>query len=96
MRDVWLKRLAYDDKHLITVIQYCRNEITICSFLASSSVILALGLLNVLGMFKDFQGVTSAFNVVGANNAALLVIKVGILIICYFISFMDSPFAFDF
>jgi uncharacterized membrane protein len=47
----------------------------------------SIGLLNVLGMFKDFQGVISAFNVVGANNAALLVIKVGILITCYFISF---------
>ena len=59
----------------------------VCSFLASTSAIIALNLLNVLARFKDFQDVVSAFNIVGANNSALLVIKVGILIICYFISF---------
>jgi uncharacterized membrane protein len=59
----------------------------VCSFLASTSVIIALNLLNVLARFKDFQEVVAAFNIVGANNSALLVIKIGILIICYFISF---------
>jgi uncharacterized membrane protein len=90
-RSFWLDQYA-GSKHDILVVQTLRNWIMSSTFLASTSILVALGLLGIVTTTDQLSGLSQELNLLGSADAKLLLAKFLLILLL----FMTSFFAFTF
>ena len=87
-RRLWVKEVV-QEKRDILAIQTLRNQVMAATFLASTAILICLGLLGAAfrpGVFSEFS---HALNLVGAKTEAVWLFKLMILIVLFFFTFFN-------
>ena len=87
-RRLWVKEVV-QEKRDILAIQTLRNQVMAATFLASTSILICLGLLGAAfrpGVFSEFS---HALNLMGTKTEALWMFKLMVLIVLFFFTFFN-------
>jgi uncharacterized membrane protein len=88
LRLSWVKMIM-DGRRDILAVQTLRNWIMAASFLASTSILISLGTINLLFRGETVSPVFHAINFFGSRHEALWLVKVIILVIIFFFAFFN-------
>ncbi len=88
LRKAWVE-VVMKERHDIMAVQTMRNWVMASSFLASTSILIDLGLLNVIFNVGHMQAIPHALNLVGSKSEALWLLKMIILIVNFFTGFFN-------
>jgi uncharacterized membrane protein len=88
LRRAWVQMIMTEKRDILAV-QTLRNWIMAASFLASTSILIALGTINLLFRGETVPQIFHALNIFGSRNEALWLIKVIILVINFFFAFFN-------
>lgn len=92
LRHAWVDSVI-EDKRDVIVVQTLRNWITATSMLASSSIIVAIGLLSFLISSNGVPSFLHRLNLLGSASDAVFLSKVLLLTITFFANFMNFSWA---
>ncbi len=95
VRRHWLEYYA-GARHEILVVQTLRNWLMSATFLASTSILLALGLLGIMTTSDKLSGLSQELNSLGSSDAYLLPIKFTLLLILFMTAFFAFAFSIRF
>jgi len=87
-RRLWVKEVM-QEKRDILAIQTLRNQVMAATFLASTSILICLGLLGATFRPGVFSEISHALNLVGTKNEALWMFKLMLLIVLFFFTFFN-------
>ena len=88
LRHSWVQMIMSEKRDILAV-QTLRNWIMAASFLASTSILIALGTINLLFRGDEVPRIFHALNIYGSRHEALWLIKVIILVINFFFAFFN-------
>ncbi|KPK36281.1 MAG: hypothetical protein AMK70_02895 [Nitrospira bacterium SG8_35_1] len=88
LRHAWVQMIM-DEKRDILAVQTLRNWIMAASFLASTSILISLGTINLLFRGETVPRIFHVLNVLGSHHEALWLIKVIVLVINFFFAFFN-------
>jgi uncharacterized membrane protein len=88
VRIQWV-RSVMDGKCEILAVQTLRNNLMAANFLASSAILVALGLLSVAFRPGLFQEISHALNLAGARSEILWMFKLLLLVVLFFYAFFN-------
>ena len=77
----------------ILAIQTLRNQVMAATFLASTAILISLGLLNVAFRPGVFSEISHALNLIGATSETLWMVKLMLLAVVFFITFFNFTLA---
>ncbi len=92
MRRQWVETIMGDRRDILAV-QTLRNWVMASSLLASTAILIALGVLNVAIRPAGFQEITHALNIAGTRSETLWVVKLMILVVDFFLAFFNFTLA---
>jgi uncharacterized membrane protein len=85
-RKAWVRHVAGNRLDILAV-QTLRNWTMTATFLASTSILIALGLMSYALTSENIQNFSHALNVLGSKHPELLLFKFIVLILNFFVSF---------
>ena len=88
VRRIWVKNVMAERRDILAV-QTLRNQVMAATFLASTAILISLGLLGAAirpGLFSD---ISQALNLTGARNETLWMLKLMLLAILFFSAFFN-------
>jgi len=92
LRGAWVKSVM-EEKRDILAVQTLRNWVMAASFLASTAILLAVGILNVAFKSERLSALTQAVNLVGSQNETLWFVKLLLLTADFFFAFFNFSLA---
>lgn len=87
-REIWVKEIRKDRRDILAV-QTIRNQMMAATFLASTSIIISLGLFSASFRPGTFTEVSHALNMLGTKTEALWMFKLMLLGILFFYNFLN-------
>jgi uncharacterized membrane protein len=87
-RREWVEAVMEDGEH-IEAIQTLRNWVMAASFLASTAILIGLGILNATFRSENIAECSQALNLFGTKSPELWLIKLMILVVTFFFSFFN-------
>ena len=87
-RRLWVKEVM-QEKRDILAIQTLRNQVMAATFLASTAILITLGLMGATFRPGVFGEISHALNLAGTKNEALWMIKLMLLIVLFFFTFFN-------
>jgi uncharacterized membrane protein len=87
-RQMWVKGVIKDKRDILAV-QTLRNQMMGATFLASTSILISLGLLNAAFRPGVFNEISHALNLFGTKTEALWMLKLMLLGILFFFTFFN-------
>ena len=92
-RTVWVETIMQDSDRAVLAIQTLRNSTMAATFLASTAVLLIIGVLTLTGQGDKLDNTWRALNSLGATHAELRIGKLLILLVDLFIAFFSFAMA---
>ncbi len=87
-RTIWVKTVMQEGKDILAV-QTLRNSTMAATFLASTAVLLIIGVLTLTGRGNEFSDSWHALNSVGARHSELLLAKLLLMLLDLFVAFFS-------
>ena len=91
-RQRWVKGIMRDQRDILAV-QTLRNQLMAANFLASTAILISLGLLNAAFRPSIFGEISHSLNLVGTKSETLWMLKLMFLAVVLFISFFNFTLA---
>ena len=91
-RRIWVKGVIRDKRDILAV-QTLRNQVMAATFLASTSILVSLGLLSTAFRPGVFSDVSHALNLLGTKTETLWMFKLMLLGILFFFIFFNFTLA---
>jgi uncharacterized membrane protein len=88
-RRAWVTNIMSDPAIAIVGVQTLRNATMAATFLASTAVLLMMGVLNLSGQAQKFASNWHLLNVVGSQHPGLWIIKLLVLLVDLFVAFFS-------
>lgn len=88
-RTAWVETVMKDGRKDVLAVQTLRNSTMAATFLASTAVLLIIGVLTLSGQGDKLEGTWHALNVMGALRSELWLAKVLMLLLDLFIAFFS-------
>ncbi|MDA8137084.1 MAG: DUF599 domain-containing protein [Desulfobacteraceae bacterium] len=88
VRQQWVRSIMHNKSDLLAV-QTLRNGVMASNFLASTAILIDLGLLSVVFKPSFFQEVSYSMSLVGTHNQALWLFKLMVLVVLFFYAFFN-------
>ncbi len=92
MRQKWVETIMTDRRDILAV-QTLRNWVMASSLLASTAILIALGILNTAIRPGGFREITQALNLVGTPSETLWAVKLMLLAVDFFLGFFNFTLA---
>jgi len=92
MRQQWVETIMAERRDILAV-QTLRNWVMASSLLASTAILIALGILNTVVRPAGFQEMSNALNIVGTHSETLWVVKLMLLAVDFFLGFFNFTLA---
>lgn len=92
-RTAWVETIMGDDKNAVLAVQTLRNSTMAATFLASTSVLLIIGVLTLSEQGEKLEAHWHALNMVGAINPMLWMVKLLSLLLDLFVAFFGFSMA---
>ena len=92
-RTAWVETIMQDDKNAVLAVQTLRNSTMAATFLASTAVLMIIGVLTLSGQGDKLEATWRALNMVGAINPMLWLVKLICLLLDLFIAFFSFSMA---
>lgn len=91
-RAAWVERVMREDRDVMAV-QTLRNSTMAATLMASTAVILILGILNMLANADKFGPALHALNPAGAHEPGIWVFKLMLILVDFFVAFFAFSLA---
>ena len=91
-RRMWVKGVIRDKREILAV-QTLRNQVMAATFLASTSILVSLGLLSAAFRPGVFSDVSHALNLLGTKTETLWMFKLMLLGVLFFFTFFNFTLA---
>jgi len=91
-RQMWVKGVIRDRRDILAV-QTLRNQVMAATFLASTSILVSLGLLSTAFRPGVFSDVSHALNLLGTKTETLWMFKLMLLGVLFFFTFFNFTLA---
>jgi len=88
LRLEWVQSVRSGNKDILAV-QTMRNWVMASSFLASTAVLISLGVINAAFRTDKYDGVSQALNLVGTTSQKLWLIKLMVLLLDFLFAFFN-------
>lgn len=88
-RRAWVSNIMSDPAIAIVGVQTLRNATMAATFLASTAVLLMMGVLNLSGQAQKFASSWHLLNIVGSRHPGLWIIKLLVLMVDLFVAFFS-------
>lgn len=88
LRREWVHTVMAERRDVLGV-QTLRNQMMAASFLASTAILISLGLLGAVFNIDRFEKLSQALNLVGTRSESVILIKLLFLIILFFFAFFN-------
>jgi uncharacterized membrane protein len=92
-RTAWVETIMGDEKNAVLGVQTLRNSTMAATFLASTSVLLIIGVLTLSEQGEKLESHWHALNMVGAINPMLWMLKLLLLLLDLFVAFFGFSMA---
>jgi len=92
-RTAWVETIMADEKNAVLAVQTLRNSTMAATFLASTSVLLIIGVLTLSEQGEKLEAHWHALNMVGAINPMLWMVKLLSLLLDLFVAFFGFSMA---
>lgn len=92
LRRDWVQTVM-EEKRDILAVQTLRNWVMAANFLASTAIIISLGIIGVSFRAEKFWEISDALNVFGTHSEVVWSIKLMVLIIDFFVAFFNFTLA---
>ena len=92
-RTAWVDTIMQDEKNAVLAVQTLRNSTMAATFLASTSVLLIMGVLTLTEQEEKLEATWHALNVIGAINPTLWMIKLVLMLLDLFVAFFSFSMA---
>ena len=92
-RTAWVETIMGDEKYAVLAVQTLRNSTMAATFLASTSVLLIIGVLTLSEQGEKLGAHWNALNMVGAINPMLWMVKLLTLLLDLFVAFFGFSMA---
>ena len=92
-RTAWVETIMQDDKNAVLAVQTLRNSTMAATFLASTAVLMIIGVLTLSEQGDKLEATWHALNMVGAINPMLWLVKLICLLLDLFIAFFSFSMA---
>lgn len=86
-RTAWVETIMADEKNAVLAVQTLRNSTMAATFLASTSVLLIMGVLTLSEQEQKIEATWHALNVIGAIHPVLWMVKLVMLLLDLFVAF---------
>ncbi len=87
-RQRWVREIMRDQRDILAI-QTLRNQVMAATFLASSAILISLGLLNAAFRPGIFSEISHALNLVGTKSETLWMFKLMLMGIVFFVTFFN-------
>lgn len=87
-RTIWVETIMQEGKEILAV-QTLRNSTMAATFLASTAVLLIIGVLTLTGRGNEFSDSWHALNSMGARHTELLLAKLLLMLLDLFVAFFS-------
>jgi uncharacterized membrane protein len=88
-RTAWVQNIMRDDKNAVLAVQTLRNSTMVATFLASTAVLMIIGVLTLSEQEGKFEATWHTLNMVGAINPMLWMVKLILLLLDLFVAFFS-------
>ncbi len=88
----WVQ-IVMQERHDILAVQTLRNQVMAATFLASTAILISLGLFSAAFRPGVFSDISHALNLLGTRTEALWMLKLMLLGIIFFITFFNFTLA---
>ena len=92
-RTAWVETIMQNDKHAVLAVQTLRNSTMAATFLASTAVLLIIGVLTLSEQGTKLEATWHALNMVGAINPVVWMVKLISLLLDLFVAFFSFSMA---
>ena len=92
-RTAWVETIMQESGKEILAVQTLRNSTMAATFLASTAVLLIIGVLTLSGQGDKLEGTWHALNIVGAKHADLWLTKLLLILLDLFVAFFSFAMA---
>ena len=92
-RTAWVETIMQESGKEILAVQTLRNSTMAATFLASTAVLLIIGVLTLSGQGDKLEGTWHALNSKGAHHAELWLIKLLLILLDLFVAFFSFAMA---
>ncbi|HTN93801.1 MAG TPA: DUF599 domain-containing protein [Gallionella sp.] len=92
-RTAWVETIMEDERNAVLAVQTLRNSTMAATFLASTSVLLIIGVLTLSEQGDKLEAHWHALNMVGAINPMLWMVKLLLLLLDLFVAFFGFSMA---
>ena len=92
VRRKWVQSIMQNGRDILAV-QTLRNQVMAATFLASTAILISLGLLGVAFRPGVFEEISHALNITGTRNETLWMIKLLVLAVLFFSAFFNFTLA---
>lgn len=88
----WVESIMKDKRDILAV-QTMRNWVMAATFLASTSILISLALINAAIRPLGIDEIATSLNLVGTANQTLFTVKLIVLLLLFFVSFFNFTIA---
>lgn len=92
-RTAWVETIMGDEKNAVLAVQTLRNSTMAATFLASTSVLLIMGVLTLSEQEEKLQASWHTLNMIGAIHPALWMLKLILMLLDLFVAFFSFSMA---
>lgn len=92
-RTAWVETIMQNDKNAVLAVQTLRNSTMAATFLASTAVLMIIGVLTLSEQGEKLEATWHALNVMGAINPMLWMAKLILLLLDLFVAFFSFTMA---
>jgi uncharacterized membrane protein len=92
-RTAWVETIMANDKNAVLAVQTLRNSTMAATFLASTAVLMIIGVLTLSGQGQKLEAAWHALNMVGAINPVVWMVKLVLLLLDLFVAFFSFSMA---
>jgi len=92
-RTAWVETIMQDDKNAVLAVQTLRNSTMAATFLASTAVLMIIGVLTLSEQGEKLEAAWHTLNMVGAINPMLWMVKLILLLLDLFVAFFSFSMA---
>ena len=92
-RTAWVETIMQDEKNAVLAVQTLRNSTMAATFLASTAILLVIGVLSLSQQGDKLDSTWHALNMIGALNPMLWIVKLIFLLLDLFVAFFSFAMA---
>ncbi len=92
-RTAWVENIMHDEKNAVLAVQTLRNSTMAATFLASTSVLLIMGVLTLSEQEQKLEATWHSFNIVGATHPILWMVKLILMLLDLLVAFFSFAMA---